>query len=150
MHVSLQPYNGSSYPPFLLIKMFVGWPQLGESYCNTAYCLAISDFESLRKPQIKNSVDLGNFLNDKRCKDFLESINAVQHLAVRETSNGKRPLFLSLMADGGTDVSTKELELSYVRSLHRGSVANKFLKVHDFKDATPANGQPRSQGPFSS
>lgn len=50
--------------------------------------------------------------------------------------NSKRPRFLSLMADGGTDVSTKELELIYVRYLDQGSVVNKFLKVHELKDAT--------------
>ena len=50
--------------------------------------------------------------------------------------NSKQPRFLSLMADGGTDVSTKELELIYVRYLDQGSVINKFLKVHELKDAT--------------
>ena len=75
-------------------------------------------------------------LNDKRYKDFLESISFVQHLAVKETLNSKRPWFLSLMADGGTDVSTKQLELIYVRYLDQGSVVNKFLKVHELKDAT--------------
>ena len=50
---------------------------------NIAYYLAVnerpmSDFASLCTLQIKNSVDLGDFyLNDKRCKDFLESISAV-------------------------------------------------------------------------
>ena len=58
---------------------------------DTAYYLAVnerltmSDFASLCTLQIKNSVDLGDFyLNNKRCKDFLESISAVQHL-VKET-----------------------------------------------------------------
>ena len=60
---------------------------------NTAYYLAVNerpmgDFASLCMLQIKNSVDLGEFyLNDKRYKDFLESISAVQHLAVKETLN---------------------------------------------------------------
>ena len=111
---------------------------------NTAYYLAVnerpmSDFASLCTLQIKNSVDLCDFyLNDIQCKDFLESISAEQHLTVKETLNSKRPRFLSMMADGGTDVSTKELELIYVRYLDHGSVVNKFLKVHELKDPSAA------------
>lgn len=102
---------------------------------NTAYYLAINklpmnDFGSLCMLQIKNSVDLRDFyLNDKRCKDFLESNSAVQHSAVRETLNSKRLRFLSLIADGATDVSTKAMELIYVRYLHQGRRNSMVAKV---------------------
>lgn len=40
------------------------------------------------------------------------------------------------MVDGGTDVNRKELELMYVRYLEQGTTMNRFLKVHELRDAT--------------
>ena len=67
-----------------------------------------------------------SYLNDKRCREFIGSISAVQHLAVAERLIKQSPWFFSLIVDGGTDVSTKELELMYMRYLEQGTTVNRF------------------------
>ena len=43
--------------------------------------------------------------------------------------NNSQPRFFSLMGDGGTDSSNKDLEIIYVRMLCNGEPVNKYLKI---------------------
>ena len=101
---------------------------------NTAYYIAknerpFSDFNQSCTLQVKNGVTLGEtYLNDKRL-EFIERISKVMEHETRDMINNARPPFFSLMGDGGTDSSNKDLEILYVRMLCNGEPVNKYLKI---------------------
>lgn len=79
-----------------------------EKLFNTNYYIAksgrpFSDFNQLCILQVKNGVTLGEtYLNDKRCRDERDQ---------KETMNNAQPRFFTIMGDGGTDTSNKDLEI---------------------------------------
>ena len=50
--------------------------------------------------------------------------------------NNARPRFFSLMGDGGTHSSHKDLEILYVRMLCNGEPVNKYLKIVELCNGT--------------
>lgn len=85
----------------------------------------------------KNSVKLGEtYLNDKRCREFIEASAEVMKRDQRDALNKAKPRFFALMADGATDTSNNELELIYVRMLYNGEPVNKFLAITELPKGT--------------
>ncbi len=90
--------------------------------------------------------DIGSsYHNDKRCQEFVQSIGSTlqDELFVELTPEGRQqeqPRFFALMCDGGTDVSTKSLELMYVRYLdiNTGQPVNRYLTCIEAIDGTAA------------
>ena len=84
---------------------------------NTTYYIAksgrpFSDFNQLCILQVKNGVTLGEtYLNDKRCREFTEAIAEVMKRDQKETMNNAQSRFFTIMGDGGTDTSNKDLEI---------------------------------------
>mgnify|MGYP000046596256 FL=1 len=84
---------------------------------NTTYYIAksgrpFSDFNQLCILQVKNGVTLGEtYLNDKRCREFTEAIAEVMKRDQKETMNNAQPRFFTIMGNGGTDTSNKDLEI---------------------------------------
>ena len=84
---------------------------------NTTYYIAksgrpFSDFNQLCILQVKNGVTLGEtHLNDKRCREFTEAIAEVMKRDQKETMNNAQSRFFTIMGDGGTDTSNKDLEI---------------------------------------
>lgn len=113
-----------------------------EKLFNTAYYLAksgrpFSDFNQLCILQVKNGVSLGEtYLNDKRCREFIEAIAEVMKRDQKEAMNSAQPRFFTLMADSGTDTSNKDLEIIYVRMLCDGEPINKFLTIAELPNGT--------------
>lgn len=109
---------------------------------NTAYYIAkneppFSDFNQLCMLQVKNGVTLGEtYLNDKRCREFIQAIADIMELEVRDEMNNSQPRFFSLMGDGGTDSINKDLEIIYVRMLCNGEPVNKYLKIVELPNGT--------------
>lgn len=109
---------------------------------NTAYYIAknerpFSDFNQLCMLQVKNGITLGEtYLNDKRCREFIEAIAEIMELEGRDAINHFQPPFFSLMGDGGTDSSNKDLEVIYVRMLCNGKPVNKYLKIVELPNGT--------------
>jgi len=57
-------------------------------------------------------------------------------LETRDEINNPQPRFFSLMGDGGTDSSNKDLEIIYVRMLCNGEPVNKYLKIVELPNGT--------------
>ena len=76
--------------------------------------LAFSKSKGLCDLQEKNGLDFGTqYKNDKACRDFVESIAAVEKERSQEEIENAR--FLCVLADGSTDKSITEQESVYVR-----------------------------------
>ncbi|KAK2564106.1 Zinc finger protein 862 [Acropora cervicornis] len=87
--------------------------------------------------QVKNGITLGEtYLNDKRCREFIEAIAEIMELEARDAMNNSQPRFFSLMGDGGTDSSNKDLEIIYFRMLCNGEPVNKYLKIVELPNGT--------------
>ena len=77
---------------------------------------------------------MGNtYQTDKACKNFVIAIS--DELKNRFTEEIKRARFLGLMADGATDVGTREVEDVYVRFVKDGVPVNKFAGLKECMDA---------------
>ena len=50
-----------------------------------------------------------------------------------ESQQVNKQCFISVMADSGTDTSSKDLELVYVRFLENGLLVNKYVAVVELK-----------------
>ena len=75
---------------------------------------------------MKHGVDLGiTYRNDKACKNFVLTISENVKCDLTELLTSCR--FISIMADGVTDVGTREVEDVYVRFLENGEAPNKFV-----------------------
>lgn len=113
-----------------------------EKLFNTAYYIAksgrpFSDFNQSCILQVKNGVTLGEtYLNDKRCREFIEAITEVMKRDQKETMKTAQPRFFTLMGDGGTDTSNKDLEIIYVRMLCDGEPINRFLTIVELPNGT--------------
>lgn len=109
---------------------------------NTAYYIAknerpFSDFNQLCTLQVKNGVTLAEtYLNDKCCREFIETIFEVMEHVTRDMMNNAHPRFFSLMGDGGSDSCNKDLEILYVRMLCNGEPVNKYLKIVELPNGT--------------
>ena len=70
-------------------------------------------------PRKKHAVCLENtYQTDKACKNFVVAITDELKCNISETVKSAR--FIGVMADGATDVGTRELEDVYVRVLENG------------------------------
>ena len=77
---------------------------------------------------------MGNtYQTDKACKNFVIAIS--DELKNRFSEEIKRARFLGLMADGATDVGTREVEDVYVRFVKDGVPVNKFTGLKECMDA---------------
>ena len=76
--------------------------------------VAFSKFKGLCNLQEKNGVDMEiQYKSEKACKDFVESIAAVENERCQSEIEGAR--FLCVLADGSTDKSITEQQALYVR-----------------------------------
>lgn len=90
--------------------------------------LSCSDFEWLTKLQKKNGVDLGeNYLNEKRCKDFV--LAAADQLLDEVRFKLSCARFMTVLADGSTDASVVEQETVSVRYIHKGEPVTELAKI---------------------
>ncbi|XP_070550824.1 zinc finger protein 862-like [Ptychodera flava] len=86
---------------------------------NTAYAVIkagkpFSDFEFLCRVQLKNGLPLGhNYINTHGCTTFMKSI--ADNLKRRISGEIKDANFVSALADGSTDRSVVEQEITYIR-----------------------------------
>ena len=100
---------------------------------NTAYYIAylklpFSIFPQLCSLQKKNGLSLGNtYMNDHACKEFSKHIsNTFRADLIDSLSTAK---FISIMADGATDVSCLEAEIVYVRFVSGGAPKTCYVEL---------------------
>ena len=92
--------------------------------------LAFAKFPQLCKLQMKNGVDLEEtYLNDHRCKEFIQSISSVMksHLHLQITS--RQPFSFSCMADQAVDCGVIEEEIIFIRTVENGLAVNKYATI---------------------
>jgi hypothetical protein len=120
--------------------------KLGEKECqrmkfvfNCAYSLAyhnkpFTDMKMMCTLMKKNSVDLpDNYDNDVRAREFAYSIaECIQLDAVNDILNSP---YVSILADGSTDVSFREQEIVYLRYLSDGEVKTRFISLEELKSS---------------
>ena len=110
-----------------------------EKLFDVAYMIAklelpFTTYPSLWTVEKKHGVLLGNtYQTDKACKNFVIVIS--DELKDRFSEEIKRARFLGLMADGATDVGTREVEDVYVRFVKDGVPVNKFAGLKECMDA---------------
>ena len=101
-----------------------------EKLLNTAYYLCylklpFSSFAHFCSLQTKNGLDLGKtYINDHGCKELCKHIS--QSMKDDQTTAIRNARFLSIMADGSTDVSVIEEEVIYVRFVSASGVPETF------------------------
>lgn len=87
--------------------------------------------------QIKNGVSLGKtHLNDKRRREFIEAIAAVMKREQEDVINNAWLQLFTLVVDGGTDSSKKDLEIIHIRMLCDGQAVNRFLTIVELPNRT--------------
>ena len=106
---------------------------------NTAYYIAYLKlpfyiFPQLCSLQKKNGLSLGNtYMNDHACKEFCKHIsNTFRADVIDSLSTAK---FISIMADGGTDVSCLEEEIVYVRFVSGGAPKTCYVELAEVENA---------------
>jgi len=106
---------------------------------NTAYYIAylklpFSIFPQLCSLQKKNGLSLGNtYMNDHACKEFCKHIsNTFRADVIDSLSTAK---FISIMADGATDVSCLEEEIVYVRFVSGGAPKTCYVELAEVESA---------------
>ena len=86
----------------------------GSAYYIAYLKLPFSVFPQLCSLQIKHGLPLGKtYMNDHACKDFCQQISKTQK--AEQAMTIRHAKFISVMADGGTDVASLEEEIVYVR-----------------------------------
>ena len=102
--------------------------------------LAFAKFPELCKLQMKNGLDLGEtYLNDHRCKEFIQAISSVMKNDLHHQVTSKRPSFFSCMADQAVDFGVIEEEIVFIRTLENGLAINKYATIQGVKKSD-ANG----------
>ena len=92
--------------------------------------LPFTTYENLCGLEMKHGMDLGKtYRNDKAFKNFALTISENVKCDLTELLTGCR--FIGVMADGVTDVGTREVEDVYVRFLENGEASNKFVGLKE-------------------
>ena len=106
---------------------------------NTAYYIAylklpFSIFPQLCSLQKKNGLSLGNtYMNDHACKEFCKHISNTFRAGVIDSLSTAK--FISIMADGATDVSCLEEEIVYVRFVSGGAPKTCYVELAEVESA---------------
>ena len=86
--------------------------------------------ESIASLEAKHGVKLGQtYHNDKACKNFIRAIAEQINCDLSQKLTSAR--FISIMADGATDVGTREVLDVYVRLLENGKAVNTFVPLKE-------------------
>lgn len=102
--------------------------------------LAFAKFPELCKLQMKNSLDLGEtYLNDHRCKEFIQSISTVMKNDLHNQITIRQPFFFSCMSDQAVDFGVIEEEIVFIRTLENGLAVNKYATIQRV-EKSDANG----------
>ena len=102
---------------------------------NTRYYIAylklpFSIFPQLCSLQRKNGLALGNtYMNDHACKEFCKHISDTFKADIRDSLGTAK--FISIMADGATDVSCLEEEIVYVRFVSGGAPKTMYVGLEE-------------------
>ena len=110
-----------------------------EKLFDIAYMIAkleppFTTFPSLSALEKKHGVCLGNtYQTDKSCKSFVVAFTDELKCNISETVKSAR--FIGVMADGVTDVGTREVEDVYVRFLENGVPVSKFAGLKECHNA---------------
>ena len=92
--------------------------------------LPFTVFENIASLEAKHGVKLGQtYHNDKACKNFIRAIAEQFNCDLSQTLTSAR--FISIMADGATDVGTREVLDVYVRLLENGKAVNTFVALKE-------------------
>ena len=92
--------------------------------------LPFTVFESIASLETKHGVKLGQtYHNDKACKNFIKAIAEEFVSSLSQTLTSAR--FISVMADGATDVGTREVLDVYVRLLENSKAVNTFAALKE-------------------
>ena len=73
------------------------------------------------------------YRNDKRCREFVESIADLERLKIGQLI--EKAKFISIMSDGATDSSHVEAEICYIRVCHEGEIFVHFVAVKNIPKA---------------
>lgn len=99
---------------------------LNIAYFNSREHRPLSDMEKQCKLAKRLGVDVGiNYHNEFAAKQFLQSVSG--NLQNDDTCEVKNSRFISIMADGRTDISVTEQEVVYIRYLNKSGNADTVL-----------------------
>ena len=102
--------------------------------------LAFAKFPQLCKLQMKNGVDLGEtYLNDHRCKEFIQAISLVMKNGLQSQTSSKLPFFFSCVTDQAVDCGVIEEEIIFIQIVENGLAVNKYATIQGVKKSD-ANG----------
>jgi len=102
--------------------------------------LAFAKLPELCKLQMKNGLDLGEtYLNDHRCKEFIQSISTVMKNDLHNQITSRQPFFFSCMSDQAVDFGVIEEEIVFIRTLENGLAVNKYATIQRV-EKSDANG----------
>ena len=107
---STKKLNMNSLTQEKLIKLF-----------NTAYFINKENFSFAKFPelscrlQMTNGLDQGEtYLNDHRCKEFIQAISSVLRNDLNNMITARRPFFFSCMADQAVDCGVIEEQIIFI------------------------------------
>ena len=103
--------------------------------------LAFAKFPELCKFQMKNGLDLGEtYLNDHRCKEFIQSISTVAMNDLHNQITGRQPLSsLACLTKQSTSALLMKTEIVFMRTLENGLAVNKYATIQRV-EKSDANG----------
>ena len=110
-----------------------------EFLINTAYYLVhlklpFSIFPQLFSLQGNNGLTLGNtYMNDHACKEFCKHISQTFKADLQDSLRAAK--FISIMADGATDVSCLEEEIVYVRFVSSGAPKTIYVGLEEVESS---------------
>ena len=110
---------------------------------NTEYGVAkrgkpFRDYEYIVDIQCKNGVNLGeNYHHHSKCREFISHIAESVRDGMKECISASK--FVTLLADGSTDVSVTEQEIMYLRYVKGGEPKVQFISIEPLESAN-ANG----------
>ena len=92
--------------------------------------LAFAKFPQLRKLQKKNGLNLGEtYLNDHRCKEFIQAISSVMKNDLHSQITSRRPFLFSCIANQAVDCGVIEEEIIFIRIVENGLAVNKYAAI---------------------
>ena len=92
--------------------------------------LPFTVYESIIPLETKHGVKLGQtYHNDKACKNFITAI--VEQFDCDLSRKVTSTRFISVMADGATDIGTREVLDVYVKLLENGKAVNTFVALKE-------------------
>ena len=88
--------------------------------------------------EVTHGILLGEtYRNDRACRIFVGYIAETERIALAEAI--KKAPFYSVLTDGSTDSSVREVEAMYVRYSDHGKISNKFLALKNIPRANAEN-----------